>query len=122
MQSPFPNKHGADAAAADDTRRVAVAGTIRVAIRSCRGNGGHVYSVDAPANVSIADLKLILCRPPHSVCSDAAKIVLVSKGRPLNLNPNSSPPLWPAPPLVDTRCLQAASSPTAPRLAMRRIR
>ncbi len=84
MQSPSPSKHGADAAAADDT--------IRVAIRSCRGNGGHVYSVDAPANVSIADLKLILCRPPHSVCSDAAKIVLVSKGRPLNLKPQPLAP------------------------------
>jgi hypothetical protein len=42
-----------------------------------------MYSVDAPVNVSIADIKLILCRPPHSVCSDAAKMVLVSRGRPL---------------------------------------
>ncbi len=72
MQSPSPCKHGA---AADDT--------MTVAIRSCRGCGGRVYSVDAPASVSIADLKLMLCRPPHSVCSDAAKMVLVSKGCPL---------------------------------------
>ena len=40
-----------------------------------------MFVVDTPASGKIADVKQLLCRPPHSVCSDASTLVLVLKGK-----------------------------------------
>ena len=55
--------------------------SIKVTIRSCKGNGRCLFFLAAPANVSIGDVKQQLCRPPHSMCSDASTLVLVLKGK-----------------------------------------
>ena len=55
--------------------------SIKVTIRSCKGNGRCLFFLEAPANVSIGDVKQLLCRPPHSMCSDASELVLVLKGK-----------------------------------------
>jgi hypothetical protein len=39
-----------------------------------------VFVVEAPARGTIADVKRLLCLPPHSVCSDALALELVLKG------------------------------------------
>jgi hypothetical protein len=39
-----------------------------------------VFVVEAPARGTIADVKRLLCLPPHSVCSDASALELVLKG------------------------------------------
>jgi hypothetical protein len=39
-----------------------------------------VLVVEAPARGTIADVKRLLCLPPHSVCSDASALELVLKG------------------------------------------
>jgi hypothetical protein len=44
------------------------------------GDGSRVFVVEAPARGTIADLKRLLCLPPHSVCSDASALELVLKG------------------------------------------
>jgi hypothetical protein len=39
-----------------------------------------LFVVEAPARSTIADVKRLLCLPPHSVCSDASALELVLKG------------------------------------------
>jgi hypothetical protein len=53
---------------------------IQVAVRSSGGDGSRVLVVDAPARGTIADVKRLLCLPPHSICSDALALELVLKG------------------------------------------
>jgi hypothetical protein len=50
-------------------------------VRSSLGDGTCVFVVDAPASGKIADVKQLLCHPPHSVCSDVSALVLVRKGK-----------------------------------------
>jgi hypothetical protein len=69
MQQPSP----ADLAAAPNATR-------RVVARSGGGYGSRVFVVDAPSRGTIADVKRMLCLPPHSVCSDASALELVLKG------------------------------------------
>jgi len=52
-----------------------------VTVRSSRGDGARAFVVEAPASGTIADVKRLLCRPPHSMCSDASTLVLVLKGK-----------------------------------------
>ena len=47
---------------------------------SCGGDGSRVFVVEAPVRGTIADVKRLLCLPPHSVCSDASALELVLKG------------------------------------------
>ena len=54
--------------------------SIKVTIRSCRGNLNCSFFLEVPANSSISGLKQLLCRPPHSLCSDASFLVLVVNG------------------------------------------
>jgi len=54
---------------------------IKVTVRSSRGDGSHLFVLDAPASGTIADVKQLLCRPPHCACSDASALVLVLKGK-----------------------------------------
>ena len=39
-----------------------------------------MFVVEAPARGTIADVKRLLCLPPHSVCNDASALELVLKG------------------------------------------
>jgi hypothetical protein len=55
-------------------------GAIQVAFRSSGGDGSRVFVVEAPARSTVADVKRLLCRPPHSLCSDASALELVLKG------------------------------------------
>jgi hypothetical protein len=64
-----------------ETNEGAAPETITIAVRSSLGKGCRVYSVEAPANSTVADLKLMLCRPPHSACPDASMLTLVAKGK-----------------------------------------
>ena len=52
---------------------------IKVTARSSRGDGSRLFTVEAPASGTIADVKQLLCRPLHS--SDASTLVLVLKGK-----------------------------------------
>ena len=72
MQQPAP--------AANTARPVLAPHAIQVAVRSCGGDGSRVFVVEAPARGTIADVKRLLCLPPHSVCSDASALELVLKG------------------------------------------
>ena len=54
---------------------------IKVTARSSRGDGSRLFTVEAPACGTIADVKQLLCRPPHTMCSDASTLVLVLKGK-----------------------------------------
>ncbi len=74
MQQPAP--------AANSARPVLAPYAIRVAVRSCCGDGSRVFVVEAPVRSTIADVKRLLCLPPHSVCvcSDASALELVLKG------------------------------------------
>jgi hypothetical protein len=51
-----------------------------LAVRTSGGDGSQVIVVEAPARGTIADVKRLLCLPPHSVCSDASALELVLKG------------------------------------------
>ena len=67
---------------AASTARPAVApDVIQVTARCSRGDGSRLCTVETPASGTIADVKQLLCRPPHSVCSDASTLVLVLKGK-----------------------------------------
>ena len=55
-------------------------GAIPVAVRSSGGDGSRVFLVEAAARGTIADVKRLLCLPPHSLCSDASALELVLKG------------------------------------------
>jgi hypothetical protein len=55
--------------------------TIRVLIRSSRGSGARIRDVEVCATGTIANVKQLLCLPPHSICSDASMLVLVLKGK-----------------------------------------
>ena len=72
MQQPAP--------AANTARPALAPHAIQVAVRSCGGDGSRVFVVEAPARGTIADVKRLLCLPPHSVCSDASALELVLKG------------------------------------------
>ena len=72
MQQPAP--------AANTARPVLAPHAIRVAVRSCGGDGSRVFVVEAPVRGTIADVKRLLCLPPHSVCRDASALELVLKG------------------------------------------
>ena len=72
MQQPAP--------AANTARPALAPHAIQVAVRSCGGDGSRVFAVEAPARGTIADVKRLLCLPPHSVCSDASALELVLKG------------------------------------------
>jgi hypothetical protein len=72
MQQPAP--------AANTASPVLAPHAIQVAVRSCGGDGSRVFVVEAPARGTIADVKRLLCLPPHSVCSDASALELVLKG------------------------------------------
>ena len=72
MQQPPP--------AANTTAPVLAPGVIQVAVRSSGGDGSRVFVIEAPARSTIADVKRLLCLPPHSVCSDASALELVLKG------------------------------------------
>ena len=74
MQPPSPTA---------STRPVVAPDAIKVTVRSSRGDGTRSFIVEAPASgTTIADVKRLLCRPPHSVvCSDASTLVLVLKGK-----------------------------------------
>ena len=52
---------------------------IEVTARSSRGDGSRLFTVEAPASGTIADVKQLLCRPLHN--SDASTLVLVLKGK-----------------------------------------
>jgi hypothetical protein len=74
MQQPAP---------AANTARPTPAGApdaIKVTARSSRGDGSRLFTVEAPASGTIADVKRLLCLPPHSLCSDASALELVLKG------------------------------------------
>ena len=72
MQQPAP--------AACTARPVLAPDAVQVAVRSCGGDGSRMFVVEAPARGTIADVKRLLCLPPHSVCSDASALELVLKG------------------------------------------
>ena len=72
MQQPPP--------AANTTAPVLAPGAIQVAVRSSGGDGSRVFVVEAAARGTIADVKRLLCLPPHSLCSDASALELVLKG------------------------------------------
>ena len=56
--------------------------SIKVTARSCRGDGTRLFAVEvAAADGTIADVKRLLCSTPHCMCSDAAALVLVLKGK-----------------------------------------
>ncbi len=55
--------------------------TIKVVVRSSRGDGSFSYIVDAPASCTVASFKQLLCHPPHSACSNTSILVLVIKGK-----------------------------------------
>jgi hypothetical protein len=69
MQQPPP--------AVNTTRPVPAPHAIRVAVRSCCGDGSRVFVVEAPVRGTIAEVKRLLCLPPHS---DASALELVLKG------------------------------------------
>ncbi len=72
MQQPSP--------AASALHPVVAPVAIQLAIRTSGGDGSRVFVVEAPARGTIADVKRLLCLPPHSVCSDASALELVLKG------------------------------------------
>jgi hypothetical protein len=67
-------------AAANTTAPVLAPGAIQVAVRSSGGDGSRVFVVEATACGTIADVKRLLCLPPHSLCSDTSTLELVLKG------------------------------------------
>ena len=73
MQPPSPTASSAPPVVAPDA--------IKLTVRSSRGDCTRAFVVDAPASGTIADVKQLLCRPPHSMCSDASTLVLVLKGK-----------------------------------------
>ena len=66
--------------AASTARHFLAPHALQVAIRSSGGDGCRVFVVDAPAHSTVADVKRLLCLPPHSMCSDASALELVLKG------------------------------------------
>ena len=72
MQQPAP--------AVNTARPVIAPHAIRVAVRSCGGDGSRVLVVEAPARGTIADVKRLLCLPPHSMDTSALELVLKGEG------------------------------------------
>jgi hypothetical protein len=60
---------------------VAASDGVKVAVRSSCGDGSCMFVVDAPACSTIADVKRLLCCPPHSLRSEWSAVVLVLKGK-----------------------------------------
>ena len=73
VQPPYPPASGARAAVAPDA--------ITLMVRSSRGDGTRLFAVESPASGTVADVKRLLCHPPHSLCSDASALVLLLKGK-----------------------------------------
>jgi len=73
MQPPSP--------AANAARTAVAPAAVKLKVRVSGGDGTRVFVVEAPASGTIADVKRLLCRPPHSMCSDASTLVLVLKGK-----------------------------------------
>ena len=55
--------------------------SVSVMVRTTSGGGTRLLRIDAPASITIAGLKQMLCCPPHSLCSDSSAVALVSAGR-----------------------------------------
>ncbi len=72
MQQPSPAAYTACPAPEPDA--------IQLAVRTSGGDGSRVFVVEASARGTIADMKRLLCLPPHSMCSDASALELVLKG------------------------------------------
>jgi hypothetical protein len=72
MKQPAPT--------ASTAHPVLAPGVIQVAVRSSGGDGSRAFVVEAPARGTIADVKRLLCLPPHSLCRDASALQLVLKG------------------------------------------
>jgi hypothetical protein len=53
---------------------------IQVVVRSSGGDGSRVFVVEAPARGTIADVKRLLCLPPHWHSMDASTLELVLRG------------------------------------------
>jgi hypothetical protein len=66
---------------ASSTPPVVAPDAIKVTVRSSRGDGTRAFVVEAPASGTIGDVKQLLCRPPHSMCSDTSTLVLLLKGK-----------------------------------------
>jgi hypothetical protein len=66
---------------ANNVLTVVAPDAIKVSVRSASGDGTRVFVVEAPASGTIADVKRLLCCPPHSMCSNASALVLVLKGK-----------------------------------------
>ena len=90
----------------DCSPRPAAASLVRMMIRCCRGDGTRICAVDAPADATIRDVKLLLCLPPHNIGSDASELALVSKGKAAILACFVS--AYSAPPKRNIFCRQAA--------------
>jgi hypothetical protein len=50
-------------------------------VRCPGSNGTREVVVETPARGIIADVKQLLCSPPHCIRSDASMLVLVLKGK-----------------------------------------
>jgi hypothetical protein len=61
-------------------RPVVTSADVKVAVRSSGGDGSRVIVVEVPAFGTVADMKQLLCRPPHSMCCDASALELALKG------------------------------------------
>ncbi len=72
MQQPPP--------AASPARPLLARDAIQVSVRSSSGDGSRVFVVEAPLRGTIADVKQLLCLPPHSISSDVSALELVLKG------------------------------------------
>ncbi len=72
MQQPSPTNHTAYPVPDPDA--------IQLAVRSSGGDGSRVLVVEAPARGTIADVKRMLCLPPHILCSDTSALELVLNG------------------------------------------
>ena len=49
-------------------------------VRSSRGDAKAIIRVEAESGSSVADVKRLLCIPPHNLCADPQRVVLVHKG------------------------------------------
>jgi hypothetical protein len=49
-------------------------------VRSSRGDAKAIVRVEAESGSSAADVKRLLCIPPHNLCAEPQRVVLVHKG------------------------------------------
>ena len=67
-----------------ESRPAAPHDAIKLTVRNSRGDASQLFAVEAPASSTIADVKKLLCRQPHNICSNASALVLVLKGKGCN--------------------------------------